>query len=154
MSRGRTERVALSVPSDLRYGEAVRALLDALAKRLERETGTETLRAHVVSAFGEAFNNVVEHAYRGARDGRVEIEVVVDHAALHIAVTDEGASFDAAGVEEPDLDALPVGGLGLQIIRSFMTEARYTTTGARNTLRMRKDFARPLVLAGDRQTWS
>jgi serine/threonine-protein kinase RsbW len=151
MSASRVERVSIRVPSDLRYGEAARAMLDALTRRLEQETETPSLNAHVISAFSEAYNNVVEHAYHGRRTGAVDVSVEVASEGLTVCLTDEGDGFDMEGVDEPDLDALPEGGLGLLIIRSLMTRVGYER-GDRNVLTMFKEFARPLAIKDDVQT--
>jgi anti-sigma regulatory factor (Ser/Thr protein kinase) len=145
MSSLNTERMSLRVPNHLRYGEAVRAMLDALTKRLERETETEGLNAHVISAFNEAFNNVVEHACSETNEETVEIEIELSQHKLKIAITDRGQGFAINDVAEPDLEALPEGGLGLMIIRSFMSSVDYEQLGDHNVLTMSKDFTKPWV---------
>ncbi len=60
MTTRSSERIRLEVPSDLRYGEATRAMLDMLSRRLEQETETVGLNTQVISSFNEAFNNVSE----------------------------------------------------------------------------------------------
>lgn len=142
--------MSIRVPSDLRYGEATRAMLDTLALRLEKETETPSLRDHVISAYGEAFNNVVEHAYAGRRDGVVEVDVEVGPGGITVRLADRGAGFDLGGIEAPDLDSLPEGGLGLVIIRSLMTRVSYER-GDRNVLTMHKAFASPLGFAKEPQ---
>lgn len=153
MDNHRTERILLRVPSDLRYGEAARAMLDILTKRLEAETGTSGLNAQVISAFAEAFNNVVWHGYKGDRDGDVEIEITISPSSLKLSLADRGEGFDIDSVEEPDLTTLPERGLGLLIIRSMMSRVEYSRDeeGDRNVFTMIKDFDRPLVLTGERQ---
>ncbi len=151
MNRGRTDRIVLTVSSDLRYGEAVRALIDVLSKRLEHETGTDSLNAHVISAYNEAFNNIVEHAYGGARDGQVDIEITIHAERLEIAMIDQGRGFDVASVEAPDLVALPEGGLGIMIIRSFMNKVEYSSSEGSNVLRMVKHFTGPRLFSEELQ---
>jgi serine/threonine-protein kinase RsbW len=77
-------------------------------------------RMHVVSAVGEAFNNIVLHGYQGRGDGEIEIEISATGERITIAMRDYGLSFDPTKVPLPDLDALPESGWGLFIIRSFM----------------------------------
>jgi serine/threonine-protein kinase RsbW len=146
MGASRVDRISVTAPSDLRYGEALRAMLDALTRRLEVETRTPGLNHHVVSAFSEAWNNVVWHAYGGRRTELVEIaiEVAGDHLAVSLA--DRGAAFDIEAVKPPDLDAQPEGGLGLYIIRSTMSRVEHERVDGRNVIRMTKEFAEPLTL--------
>src|SRR5262245_333830 len=109
--------VLVRIPGTLQYRDlAVRAV--AAASKLVG-TGDRTFDDEVVSAFGEAFNNVAIHAYR-EHAGEIEIEIDVGRDWLTIRLKDRGASFDADAVAEPDLDRLPESGLGLFIIRSFM----------------------------------
>ena len=150
MSADRIERISLSVPSDLRYGESTRAMLDALTQRLEEETGTENLGHHVISAFSEAFNNVVWHAYGGSRTETIQVNVEVAATGITVEMIDEGAGFDIDSVEDPDLPAMPEGGLGLWIIKSLMSHMSYDR-GERNVITMTKEFAKPLTFKDDTQ---
>ena len=94
----------------------------------------------VVSAFGEAFNNVAIHGYRGREPGEVEIAIDSGRDYITVHVSDYGHSFDPAAVPAPDLDALPESGMGLYIIRSFMTEVSYRA-GSPNVLSLTKRIA-------------
>jgi serine/threonine-protein kinase RsbW len=77
-------------------------------------------RMQVVSAVGEAFNNIVCHSYAGRDDGVVELEIRTRRDRISVELRDYGNSFDPAMVPEPDLDSMPESGLGLFIIKSFM----------------------------------
>jgi serine/threonine-protein kinase RsbW len=79
----------------------------------------------VVSAVGEAFNNVAIHAYRGGAAGTVEFEFEIRQEAITIRIADSGASFDPAEVLAPDLATLPESHMGLYIVRSCMDEVSY-----------------------------
>lgn len=90
----------------------------------------------VISAFGEAFNNVALHSYE-KRGGDVEIEIDTLPDRLTIRVMDYGKGFDLNAVPLPELEALPESGLGIYIIRSFMDDVQYTC-GQPNVLCMTK----------------
>ncbi len=92
----------------------------------------------VLSAFGEAFNNVALHAY--ARDGGdLDVEIDIEPDRLVIRLVDRGDGFDLAAVPAPDLAALPESGLGVFIMESCMDEVDYRR-GPPNVLRMIKRF--------------
>jgi serine/threonine-protein kinase RsbW len=93
-------------------------------------------RMQVVSAVGEAFNNVVLHGYEGRGDGELEIEIRAAPERITITMRDHGASFDPTKVPAPDFDALPESGWGLFIIRAFM-DVSYTP-GRPNVLTLSK----------------
>jgi serine/threonine-protein kinase RsbW len=95
--------------------------------------------AQVLSAFGEAFNNVAIHGFRDLPVGDVEIEIDPREAGIHIRMSDFGASFDLAQVPAPDLDSLPESGLGIYIMRSFMDDVTYQP-GRPNVLSLTKSL--------------
>lgn len=133
------ERFRFGVPARLEYRDAVRSFLAHVCDALVRRKMLGSKEAHgVVSAFVEAFNNAVIHAYQGHSVGPVEVAMSVDPRMLQVEVRDAGRTFEPETVPEPDLDALPEGGLGLFIIRSFMDHVRYERRGLQNVLMMRK----------------
>ncbi|MEO1228398.1 MAG: ATP-binding protein [Myxococcota bacterium] len=133
------ERFRFGVPARLEYRDAVRSFLSHICEQLvQRGTLSEKDGHGVVSAFVEAFNNAVIHAYEGHAAGPIEVAMSVDPRVLQVEVRDGGHTFVPDDVPEPDLDALPEGGLGLFIIRNFMDEVRYERRGLQNVLMMRK----------------
>lgn len=133
--------VRLSIPAKLSFRDLA---LTAVAAALESESaGTqEEAHAEVTSAVGEAFNNIVLHAYRDVRGGQIDLHVDARGNEVEIHLYDRGHSFDFATVPEPDLDALPECGMGLFIMRSFMDDVTYTRggAGAPNVLVLRKKW--------------
>lgn len=127
-------------PSRLEYRDAARAFLAFVFERFASRQAMPSDAAHrVISAFVEAFNNAVKHAYRGrTTPGPIEVELLISPERLRLRVIDEGNSFKPENVPEPDLDALPEGGMGLFIMRSFMDSVEYHREGARNVLTMEK----------------
>ena len=127
--------IRLIVPGTLRFRDlAVRAVA-AAAKLVDADREFDD---EVVSAFGEAFNNVALHAYE-ERAGDLEIEIDVADRALTIRLLDYGTSFEVADIPDPDLDSLPESGMGLFIIRSFVDELSYRP-GTPNLLTMTKRY--------------
>ena len=99
----------------------------------------------VVSAFGEAFNNLALHGYKGMPDGRIEIEVSSTVAedgggVLSIRLRDTGRVFGPREHLVPP-DAEPERGMGLFIIRSFIDEVDYEK-GPPNVMILKKRFQR------------
>jgi serine/threonine-protein kinase RsbW len=96
-------------------------------------------RTHVVSAVGEAFNNIVLHSYAGRSDGLIEMEIHTEAQRITVELRDYGESFDLESVAEPDLDQLPESGLGIFIMRAFMS-IRYRP-GHPNVLTLSKSLS-------------
>jgi serine/threonine-protein kinase RsbW len=80
----------------------------------------QEFRMQVVTAVGEAFNNIVLHSYAGRDDGIVEMDIKTQSDRISIEFRDWGASFDPDAVPLPDLDTLPESGLGIFIIKTLM----------------------------------
>ena len=93
-------------------------------------------RTQVVTAVGEAFNNVVLHSYEGQDEGIVEIEIQTRPDHICIELRDWGASFDPDSVPLPDFESLPESGFGIFIIKTLM-DIHYTP-GKPNVLTLSK----------------
>jgi serine/threonine-protein kinase RsbW len=134
-----SEVFRFAVPARLEYRDAARGFLTYICRTLvDEELLPDGADHEVASAFVEAFNNAAVHAYRGLPPGDVEVEMRVSPERLEVRVSDFGREFEPAGVPEPDLEALPEGGLGLFIIRNFMDRVHYESRAGRNVLTMSK----------------
>ena len=97
-----------------------------------------------MSAYNEAFNNIVEHAY-AVTPGDVEVVLLVNDAEVILRLVDQGAGFDFddAGATDtaPPLDSLSEGGMGLFIIRNAMSSVTYERRQDKNLLTMTKTLS-------------
>src|SRR5262249_48612670 len=123
----------MKMPCRLEYRDLAMRTVTAVCKLVQsrnRATGNGKAAGHddwsdrVISAFGEAFNNVVFHAY-GKAGGELEIEMEPGDDRLTIRLIDYGKAFDFGSVPEPDLESLPESGLGIYIIRACMDSVSY-----------------------------
>jgi serine/threonine-protein kinase RsbW len=101
--------------------------------------------AQVISAVGEAFNNVVLHGYQGRSDGPIDLRIQTGPGRIRIDIRDWGPSFDPQSVPSPSLDALPESGLGLFIMQSFMDLAY--RPGRPNLLTLSKELSETTTAA-------
>jgi serine/threonine-protein kinase RsbW len=125
--------IRIKLPCLLEYRDLAMRMVTSACKLVE---GRDEWDAQVISAFGEAFNNVVIHAY-GSGGGDLEIEIEPTADQLTIRLLDYGKPFDMESVPVPDLDTLPESGLGIFIIKSCMDTVSYTG-GSPNVLSMTK----------------
>lgn len=128
--------IRLSVPGTLLHRELVLRVVASSCKllRLQR-AGTQNpshseehdtqFDSKVVSAVGEAFNNIAIHGYRDGGTGAVDIEIHVDGDLMTLRLADTGERFDLAAETAVALPTLPESHMGLYILRSFMDEVRY-----------------------------
>jgi anti-sigma regulatory factor (Ser/Thr protein kinase) len=96
-------------------------------------------------ATDEASTNIIEHAYAGVEDGKIEIDCDIDNGELIIVMRDHGKPFNPSSVPEPnvkaDLSDRQIGGLGMYLMRKLMDEVSYeisTETGNVLTMVKRK----------------
>ncbi|HKA89869.1 MAG TPA: ATP-binding protein [Haliangiales bacterium] len=126
--------IRLQVPSRLEYRDLAIRMVASACKLVPN--GEDEFYDEVISAFGEAFNNVVMHSY-GSEGGQLEIEIEPGVDRLTIRLKDYGKTFDVMSVPSPNLDTMPESGLGVFILRSFMDDVTYSG-GSPNVLSMTK----------------
>jgi serine/threonine-protein kinase RsbW len=135
--------IGLRVPGVLTYRHLAIRLVSTACKMVigiptnGDEGGFEDFEAQVISACGEAFNNIAIHGFRDRAPEPVSIEVDWDGERLSITFVDNGRVFDPDAVAPPNLDELPERGMGLFIMRSCMDEVDYRP-GPPNVLRLVK----------------
>jgi serine/threonine-protein kinase RsbW len=136
------ERVELTIPSQLRY----LPLVSVCARGFCRWTpglsgGYEKAAYNVQLAVHEAATNIIEHAYSGRADGRVEFVFRAHGSCLEIEISDHGQGFDLDAVPLPPLSEPQEGGYGIFLIKNLVDEVSYQSdpvTG--NRLRLVKYF--------------
>jgi len=133
--------IRLEVPGILTHRDVALRTVSAACKLVRGKPGgarpDANFSLHVVSAVGEAFNNIALHGYGGRLSDIIRVEIDVGDDAITIAIHDFGSSFDPAAAVPPDLDTLPESGLGVYIIRSFMDTVDYRP-GRPNVLTLTK----------------
>lgn len=97
---------------------------------------------HVQMAVDEAVTNVMEHAYRGRGDGRIEIDCGVSGRELRIEIRDRGDPFNPNTIQEPNihspLSERAIGGLGVFFMRKLMDRVEFSRDRRGNITRMTK----------------
>ena len=113
----------------------MKAWIDDMTGRLGLLPGT----SHALQlCLEEAVTNVISHAFEPDTVHDVHIALWRDDTALHAEVADDGRSFDPLSHALPappaDLPSVPVGGLGIKLMRSFAERMAYRRCGAINRL--------------------
>jgi serine/threonine-protein kinase RsbW len=120
--------ITLKVPGSIEYRDIAVRVVGGACKLIDARD-PDQFATEVVSAFSEAFNNVILHGYKGVPPG--DIEITISHSAegvvpveLRLAMKDTGRVFDPGQyLELPE--EMPERGMGLFIIRSFVDELLY-----------------------------
>ncbi|MCG5053241.1 MAG: ATP-binding protein [Myxococcales bacterium] len=143
----KTLPILLEVPATLAHRSVVLRTVSAACK-LAVGSGTskqnlEDLRIGVVTAVGEAFNNVAIHGYEGRDPGRMSVLLYSVGDVLHVELKDDSQPFDLQAIKDPTLEDLPESGLGVYLIRTLMDRVEYLA-GPPNTLKLSKRIARDI----------
>ncbi len=101
------------------------------------DTADRMFRHEMITAFGEAFNNIAIHAYRDQVDGMLDVEVELRSDEMTLRLLDMGRAVDFGGLHPPDLDSMPERGMGVFMIHALVDEVVYRG-GAPNVLSLTK----------------
>ncbi len=132
---GQATRVAFHLPATLEMRHLAIALVSAMIAHVP--TASRQFRDELVTAFGEAFNNIVNHGYRDQPGGALDVEADLTSEEITLRLIDRGRPIDFARVNPPDLDSMPQGGMGMFMIYALVDEVAYRC-GAVNVLSLTK----------------
>ena len=76
-------------------------------------------------AVQEAAANIVLHAYQGATDGLIRLELAVDADRMTLSLYHDGTDFDPTIVPPPSFDGSRRGGFGVYLIHQCMDRVCY-----------------------------
>ncbi|WP_181703150.1 ATP-binding protein [Chthonobacter albigriseus] len=118
--------------------------LGALMATLDHFAGVSGLSPDVAFkvqlCLDELVNNVIDHGYAPGAPGEIRLRIEHHGDRLAIEISDDAALFDPFSNPPPDLDLgvddRPLGGLGVHLVRTLMTEARYAVDAGRNHVRL------------------
>ncbi len=113
---------------------------------LDRFAADHALPGKVVRALHlaleEHLTNVVTYGYRLGQAGHIRVRYALEANILSLEVEDDAQPFNPTKAPEVDtslpLDAKPLGGLGLLMIRKSVDELKYRREDHRNILIMLK----------------
>jgi serine/threonine-protein kinase RsbW len=125
--------LVLEIPSQTDF----LALVRDLTRKMAETAGFDAAEAaQVALAVDEATTNVLEHAYEGATDRRVEIRFEDRGPALAVEIVDNGAKVDPRAVPEVDLERYVserrTGGLGVHLMGKIMDSVTFRRSARRN----------------------
>jgi anti-sigma regulatory factor (Ser/Thr protein kinase) len=98
----------------------------------------------IVLALEEMLANVIEHAYPKHEAHTIDVTLTIEERQVTVEIVDGGAPFDPLDVPAPDTSLgimeRTVGGLGIHLVKTMMTDVRYRRDGGRNVLTLMKTF--------------
>jgi len=135
----RRPALVLRVPSRTEFLAAIRDV----TRRMAEAAGFDAAQADQLAlAVDEASTNVIEHAYRGAADRRIELRFDDRGGELRVEVADDGEAVDPREVPEVDLRRYAserrTGGLGMHLMGRIMDSVTFRRNGQGNVCCMVK----------------
>ncbi len=111
-----------------------------LHEMFERYALDERNRFYIELAVEEAVTNLISYAYPDHAPGPVQLNFIPQKSLLTIELIDQGVAFnplDKQAAEKPDsiFDA-QIGGLGIELIKNYTKELRYSYNHGENHLVM------------------
>ncbi len=112
--------------------------------RAARASGLDERATYQVQmAVDEATTNVIEHAYHGKNDGRIDISCKQRGDEFVVEICDFGKPFDPSKVHTPrvkgPLSRRTIGGLGIFFMRKLMDRVEFSSGAERgNRVRLVK----------------
>jgi len=115
--------------------------IDLVTTLIAHVSGADVaFRNEMITAFGEAFNNIVAHGYAGRDDGMLAVEAEISAEAMILRLYDGGRPVDFSSVPQPDLESLPESGMGIFLIHAMVDDVAYEA-GSPNVLSLTKRMA-------------
>lgn len=117
-----------------------------LATVVEGFGAAHELPEHVVFALSlsldEVVTNIVSYAFDDVEDHAIDISLRLLEDLLEAEVTDHGRPFNPFDAPAPELDApveaRPIGGLGIHLVREMMDTMDYRREAGANVLLLKK----------------
>ena len=123
LSESPSTRVTFRLRASIEHRHLAINLVSALIDHVS--TADRQFRNEMITAFGEAFNNIVAHGYRDRSDGMLDVEADLSPEEITLNLIDDGVEVDFARVNPPDLDSMPEGGMGIFMIYALVDEVAY-----------------------------
>jgi serine/threonine-protein kinase RsbW len=132
-------------------GVTIRLVIEAVIGELAPASAQirRFLRKHAVDnsaiyaiemALEELVSNAIKYAFPSARKGSISIEASITPRRAGLLVEDDGQTFDPTAAPVPDihrsLDEMPIGGLGIHLVRELTDSFAYERINDRNQVRV------------------
>jgi serine/threonine-protein kinase RsbW len=121
------DTVRLELPATHKYLHLLGSCIEGVLARIEGLADLTTITYNVQLAAHEICTNIVDHAYEGRGDGRIQTSLTIEDAGHRIVIDlwDQGNSFEPGAVPEPILGEPQVHGYGLFLAEQLLDTVQY-----------------------------
>lgn len=125
--------------------EATDEVLAFVDEQMESYHCDPSIQLPIDVAVEELYVNIAHYAYRPDKGpATVRVDVEPDPLTVIITFLDEGMPYDPLSKSDPDfslpVEARPIGGLGIYMVKNSMDAVEYRYENGRNILTIRKQF--------------
>jgi serine/threonine-protein kinase RsbW len=122
------------------------AELDRVSQRLNEFGAHQRLGPQVLRdldlALEEILANIISYGYTDIREHEIRVSLSMHPGEVRVDVEDDGQPFNPLEAPAPDMAKpvaeMPIGGLGIHLVRQLMDGLEYRRQGDRNLLTMKK----------------
>lgn len=113
--------------------------LATLVESFFRDHGIDSgFSVNVNLALDEVLTNIISHGYNDASAHTIHVTLVLEKEVVKTTIEDDACAFDPRTAPPPDiespLEARPIGGLGVHLVRQLMDRIEYVRSNGRNRL--------------------
>ena len=136
------DSVRLNLPASHKYLHLLGSCIRGILERVECLEDAEGVAYNIALAAHEIGANIVDHAYGGTADGRIDVTLTLGEAgsSLIVDLRDTGRAFDPGTVPQPALGEPQIHGYGLFLARELMDTVEYTPAPGGNHWRLTKNL--------------
>ncbi|MEM7540271.1 MAG: ATP-binding protein, partial [Pseudomonadota bacterium] len=103
----------------------LRMVRERVQKAAQQIAFSKKQLSDLVIAVNEACMNIMQHGYKGDRNGEILLEISDQGEAVEVVLTDYAAPADLASIEPRKLDEVRPGGLGTYFMSELMDDCAY-----------------------------
>lgn len=132
--------VRLDLPATFAFLHVLGTRIESLLAQVEGLEDSRACSYQIQLAVHEVAVNIVNHAYAGRQDGRIQVTLQLADLPrrLLIELHDTGVAFNPDAVPQPDLDEPQEHGYGLFLVRCLMDNVAYQSGPEGNSWRLVK----------------
>jgi anti-sigma regulatory factor (Ser/Thr protein kinase) len=111
----------------------------------QRQHWSSQLLFEVSVSLEEIITNVISYAYEDDKEHEIMLRLSFTDGEMTAEIEDDGRPFNPLEVAEPDInqpiEEREIGGLGIYLVRKFMTDLAYQRREGKNLLTLKKKIA-------------
>lgn len=102
------------------------------------------VRRNTQIALDEIISNTIEYGYEKYSGDKIKVNFLIDQTNLVIEIIDNAKTYNILERNDPDIsksiEEKPIGGLGVHLVKSLMTEVKYDCINGKNHLTLIKQL--------------